>query len=178
MYTNEEATASCLNMVNILVYIIVWILFIDCIIELSKNRDNLFLLIFTIIIFSFLICCLSICIFLKYFDNMKCTIFNMQENDVHGDMQENDVHGDIPENDENVPHENSKLIQIIQIFINKIKKFIKWNNIEEIEEIQQVTDLELGLGNNRLPVAVLEDSENNRLPIADEVVYAKSTITT
>ena len=172
MYTNEEATASCLNMVNILVYIIVWILFIDCIIELSKNRDNLFLPIFTIIIFSFLICCLSIYIFLKYFDN-SC-VDALCPSDVPSRIPDENTSNVV----DNVPHENSKLIQIIQIFINKIKKFIKWNNIEEIEEIQQVTDLELGLGNNRLPVAVLEDSENNRLPIADEVVYAKSTITT
>ncbi len=153
MYRHEKEVESCINMVNIFLYIFLWIFFIECIIELHKNSDNLFFPIFSIIICIFLICCISMSLFYKYLLNMKCTIFNKQNNDVHGDIQEND---------ENLPRENSKLIQIIQIFINKIKKFIKWNNIQQ-EEIQQEE-------NNELPVAVLElGSGNNELTVADEV---------
>ena len=86
----EKEIESCIKTVNILVYIIVWILFIECIIELSKNSDNLFFPIFTIIMAIFLICCLSMSFFSKYLLNMKCTIFNKQNNDEHGDIQEND----------------------------------------------------------------------------------------
>ena len=63
----EKEIESCIKTVNILVYIIVWILFIECIIELSKNNDNLFFPIFTIIMAIFLICCLSMSFFLQVF---------------------------------------------------------------------------------------------------------------
>ena len=86
----EKEIKSCIKTINILVYIIVWILFIECIIELSKNSDNLFFPIFTIIMSIFLIYCLSMSFFSKYLLNMKYTIFNKQNNDEHGDIQEND----------------------------------------------------------------------------------------